>query len=115
RGADRGCVRMGGETELSGEAGPRGSCMNLFRIGLIFAVMLALLAISGQPGFTAAGKETRLLYVASPGIRNYVEYGGVGVLVYDIDAGPRWIQPTPTPEIQNGAILEKDQGLCARP
>jgi hypothetical protein len=29
----------------------------------------------------------RYLYVAEPGVRNYVEYGGVGVLVYDIDAG----------------------------
>ena len=25
------------------------------------------------------------LYVAEPGIRNYVEYGGVGVIVYDMD------------------------------
>src|SRR5690349_20455781 len=28
-----------------------------------------------------------LLYVASPGIRNYVEYGGVGILAFDIDKG----------------------------
>ena len=27
----------------------------------------------------------RLLYVASPGIRDYLEYGGHGILVFDID------------------------------
>ena len=26
-----------------------------------------------------------LLYVATPGIRNYVEYGGIGLVVYDMD------------------------------
>jgi DNA-binding beta-propeller fold protein YncE len=34
---------------------------------------------------TAGGK--RLLYVATPGIRDYLEYGGHGVLVFDIDQG----------------------------
>ena len=29
-------------------------------------------------------KENRYLYVAAPGIRNYLEYGGHGILVYDI-------------------------------
>ena len=33
-----------------------------------------------------AASERHLLYIAEPGIRNYVEYGGVGVLVYDIGA-----------------------------
>ena len=36
---------------------------------------------------TAFAPERRLLYIAVPGIRNYVEYGGVGVLVYDIGSG----------------------------
>ena len=57
----------------------------MFRYGVAIALALGLLAVMWQPGNVAAGKETRLLYVASPGVRNYVEYGGVGVLVYDID------------------------------
>src|SRR5438034_4976121 len=113
RGDDRVCVCTGGEAEPSGEYGPRGSRMNLFRIGPIFAVMLALLAISRQPGLTAASNESRLLYVASPGIRNYVEYGGVGVLVYDIGAGHRWVKRIPTPEIQDGQTVENVKGICA--
>jgi DNA-binding beta-propeller fold protein YncE len=34
----------------------------------------------------------RLLYVASPGVRNYLEWGGHGVLVYDIDDGHRFVK-----------------------
>jgi len=33
--------------------------------------------------------DQHLLYVASPGTRNYVECGGVGILVFDIDNGKR--------------------------
>ena len=40
--------------------------------------------------------ERRLLYVAVPGIRNYLEYGGHGILVYDMDAGHKLIKRIPT-------------------
>ena len=36
--------------------------------------------------------EKRLLYVAAPGIRDYLEYGGHGVLVFDIDQGHRFVK-----------------------
>src|SRR5215216_309188 len=40
-----------------------------------------------------AGTPTRrLLYVATPGIRDYLEYGGHGVLVFDIDAGYQFVK-----------------------
>ena len=44
----------------------------------------------------AAAAERHLLYIAEPGIRNYVEYGGVGVLVYDIDRGYKFVKRIPT-------------------
>ena len=46
----------------------------------------------------AAGKasEHRMLYVATPGIRNYLEYGGHGLLVFDIDDGHRFVKRIPT-------------------
>lgn len=37
-------------------------------------------------------REQRLLYVAVPGIRNYLEYGGHGLLVFDIDNGHRFVR-----------------------
>jgi DNA-binding beta-propeller fold protein YncE len=60
----------------------------------------ALLCASAIPNFGAdarksAAKQTadkRLLYVAVPGIRNYLERGGHGVLVFDIDRGHTFVR-----------------------
>ena len=61
----------------------------------------------------AAPEEKRLLYVASPGIRNYVEYGGVGLLVFDIANGHRFVKRIPTfPEIA-GKEPENVKGIVA--
>lgn len=57
--------------------------------------------------------ETRLLYVASPGIRNYVEWGGKGVLVYDIDDGHRLLRRIPSPFDDPGGKVENIKGICA--
>ena len=48
--------------------------------------LIALLAIASFSA-TAAAQQRRLLYAAVPGIRNYLEYGGHGLLVFDIDNG----------------------------
>ena len=50
----------------------------------------ALLA-AGLVSLASPSAERRLLYVASPGIRNYVEWGGKGVLVYNIDHGHAFV------------------------
>ena len=76
--------------------------MRTFRVGLALVLGLGLLAVLRLPVVGATGQEKRLLYVASPGIRNDVQYGGVGVLVYDIDNGHRWVKRIPTPQIQDG-------------
>ena len=39
--------------------------------------------------------ERRLLYVAVPGIRNYLERGGHGILVFDIDDGHAFVKRIP--------------------
>jgi len=46
-------------------------------------IALAALLLSGQ----APVQEKRFLYVAVPGIRNEIEHGGMGVLVFDADNG----------------------------
>lgn len=35
---------------------------------------------------------SRYLYVVCPGVRDYLEFGGAGVLVFDIDAGHRFVR-----------------------
>lgn len=53
-------------------------------------LLAAALAIS------ASAADQHLLYVASPGTRNYVEYGGAGILVFDIDNGYKFVRRIPT-------------------
>jgi DNA-binding beta-propeller fold protein YncE len=55
----------------------------------------------------------RLLYVASPGIRNYLEYGGHGVLVFDIDDGHRFVRRIPTGGLDDEGRPLNVKGICA--
>lgn len=60
--------------------------------------------------FSAAGtaKEHHYLYAASPGIRNYLQYGGMGIVVFDMEDGykpvrriPTWDPPAAGQEAEN--------------
>jgi hypothetical protein len=67
-----------------------------------------------QPGILRAGVATRhLLYAAVPGIRNYREWGGVGILVYDMDNRHRLLKRIPTLETPPGEEPEAVKGICA--
>src|SRR3954451_23511180 len=54
-----------------------------------------------------------LLYVASPGTRNYTEYGGVGIIVFDIDNGYKFVRRIPTWEAPAGKKVENVKGIAA--
>src|SRR5262245_65553280 len=58
-----------------------------------FALIAPREAIAAADGSKPA--ERKLLYVAEPGIRDYLEYGGHGVLVYDIDDGHKFVKRIP--------------------
>src|SRR5437773_6313415 len=70
----------------------KGGMMN--RRMFVFLVAAAVVA-SVRPSAGAQEGEKRLLYVASPGIRNYLEWGGAGVLAYDIDRGHALVRRIP--------------------
>ena len=76
----------------------------------LFALLSAVALLRGQ---APSAKEKHLLYVASPGIRNYVEYGGVGVLVFDIDDGFRFVKRIPTWDVAPGQMPENVKGIAA--
>jgi hypothetical protein len=61
----------------------------------------------------AANAPTRRLYVAEPGIRNYLEYGGHGLLVFDIDHGHRFIKRIPTAGLDAQGAPINVKGICA--
>ena len=58
----------------------------------ILAAFTVLACILAAPEARAQPKEQRLLYVAAPGIRNYLDRGGHGVLVFDIDNEHRFLK-----------------------
>jgi DNA-binding beta-propeller fold protein YncE len=61
----------------------------------------------------AARGEQHLLYAGVPGIRDELQYGGHGVLVFDIDNGHRFVQRIPTAGLgKNGKPLNV-KGICA--
>lgn len=87
--------------------------MNLRRLASSILCLLVLIIAAGSPKHLSAGKEKHLLYVATPGIRNYVEYGGVGILVYDMDNGHRWVKRIPTWDVPPGKAPENIKGIEA--
>jgi DNA-binding beta-propeller fold protein YncE len=76
-------------------------------------LLLVALAVSIAPVCLLSAAEQHLLYVASPGTRNYVEYGGVGILVFDIDKGYRFVRRIPTWNVPEGKAPENVKGIAA--
>jgi len=78
------------------------------------ALSAALCCLAAWPAATGQPESLhRRLYVASPGIRNYVEFGGIGVLVFDVDHGHRFVKRIPVPQIQQGEVVENVKGIAA--
>jgi DNA-binding beta-propeller fold protein YncE len=61
----------------------------------------------------SAAAEQHYLYVASPGIRNYVEYGGLGVIVYDMAKGHTLVRRFPTFDVVPNQPPENIKGIAA--
>lgn len=61
----------------------------------------------------AQNSEHRLLYVANPGTRDYLEYGGHGVTVFDIDNGLRFVKRIPTAGLDGKGKPLNVKGICA--
>ena len=76
-----------------------------------------MISVGFLPGIArmvaAPAKQQHFLYVATPGIRNYVEYGGIGLIVYDMENGHRFVKRTPTFDIAPGAPPENVKGIAA--
>jgi hypothetical protein len=74
--------------------------------------LLSLLALFGLQQHARAA-ERHLLYVAVPGIRNDVNWGGIGILVFDMDQGHKFVKRIPTLETKPGEEPEAIKGVCA--
>lgn len=84
------------------------------RVVIRAASAIALLAaIVGAVGVAAAQQTRRFLYVAVPGAGNEAEYRGVGILVFDIDNGHRFVKRIPTWPALQGQPPEMVRGIAA--
>src|SRR5207249_1503731 len=62
---------------------------------------------------TSRAAERHFLYVAEPGIRDYLEYGGHGVLVFDLDHGHRFVKRIPSAGLNEKGQPLNVKGVCA--
>ena len=76
---------------------------------LILLSLLTWLAVSPK----AKAEERHCLYVACPGIRDLLEYGGHGVLVFDIDQNYRFLKRIPFSGLANNGKPLNIKGVCA--
>jgi hypothetical protein len=71
-----------------------------------------LFSVTATRAETAPPAPHRYLYVAAPGVRDLLEYGGHGVLVFDIDAGHRFVRRISARGVdENGKPLNV-KGIC---
>jgi enamine deaminase RidA (YjgF/YER057c/UK114 family)/DNA-binding beta-propeller fold protein YncE len=74
-------------------------------------VPLVLLLVVPSPAADVPPTQ-RHLYVVCPGIRNYPEFGGAGILVFDIDAGHKFVKRIATPASEEPKP-DNVKGVCA--
>jgi len=76
-------------------------------LAILLLVQLATLQAAG------ADKPQRLLYVAVPGIRDYLQYGGHGVLVFDIVHGHKFVRRIKSSGFNAQGKQINVKGICA--
>jgi hypothetical protein len=87
-------------------------CHSLFLI-------LSLAAVVSGGGWTRwaaaddAPTNRRFLHVGVPGIRNYLEFGGHGLLVFDINDGHKFVRRIPTAGLDEAGKPRNVKGVCA--
>jgi hypothetical protein len=98
--------------------GNRNSSARLDRREFLAAVAAtSVLGSSGAARAEGLGAERggfeRRLYVACPGVRNYLEYGGHGLLVFDVDAQHRFLKRIPLGGLDPAGKPINVKGICA--
>jgi DNA-binding beta-propeller fold protein YncE len=76
------------------------------------ALWLHAAPLAAAPAGAPQKGERHFLYVAAPGIRNYLDFGGAGILVFDMDKGHAFVKRIATPASQEDKP-ENTKGICA--
>src|SRR6266581_3113708 len=82
---------------------------------MCLAIFCAALMVAGRSAAAEklAAPERNLLYVAAPGIRDYLEYGGHGILVFDINAGHKFVKRIPSAGLDEKGRPLNVKGIAA--
>jgi hypothetical protein len=87
------------------------------RLLLLLRISFSILLLASACDLVGAaqdrGGEKHLLYVAVPGIRDYLEYGGHGILVFDIENGHKFVRRIPTGGLDEKGHALNVKGICA--
>ena len=86
----------------------------LLLIGSLFVLSATAWIAGPNPTFTpskSAPKVQRYLYVVTPGIRNYLGYGGHGIQVFDIDNNHRFVKFIKTGGLQKNGKPSNVKGV----
>ena len=73
-----------------------------------------LAASLAAPLVAAEPRTERYLYAVCPGIRDYLEFGGAGILVFDIDDGHKFVKRIAT-DASRAAKPRNIKGVVASP
>ena len=76
-----------------------------------FSFLLLCLMGHASPG--PAAETRRLLYVATPGVRDYLEYGGHGILVFEIEKEHRFVKRIASAGRDDQGKPMNVKGICA--
>ncbi len=75
-------------------------------------LLLVLLGLFATADAKEPAASKRLLYVVTPGIRNYLEFGGAGILVFEIDNGHKFVKRIETAASKE-PMPSNIKGVCA--
>jgi hypothetical protein len=80
---------------------------------LLLAISFAsLLCVPQARAAEPPAGEKHLLYVVAPGIRNYLQFGGAGILVFDMDKNHAFVKRIDTPASKEEKP-DNIKGVCA--
>ena len=77
---------------------------SLRKLVFMFAVAIPVAASTAE--------LNRYLYVAEPGIRNYTQYGGHGIIVYNIDKDYQFVRRIPFSGLKDDGTPDNVKGIC---
>src|SRR5437867_1299131 len=86
---------------------PGRPSLSLARFALFLLVLLATVSIR------AAAAASKFLYVAEPGVRNDLQYGGHGLLVFDIERDYQFVKRIPSAGLDEKGAPLNVKGVCA--